>query len=77
MYQSWRSRVAVAINLVVACTSAQAVQDLGALLANQSELSTFYGLIQVCDFCSSFLGSKLEHIKLQECGEAADRLVLD
>jgi hypothetical protein len=48
---SWRSLAASTLGLLVARTSAQTgtVSDLGTLLAAQTNLTTFYGLIQVGD----------------------------
>lgn len=48
MGHSWRSFAAATIGLLIAGTNAQTVGDLGTLLAGQKNLTTFYGLIQVC-----------------------------
>lgn len=58
MRYSWRSTIWAAIGFVVASTNAQPVQNLGKVLAKQSDLSTFYGLIQVCGFYLQFLVPK-------------------
>jgi hypothetical protein len=47
MYHNWRS---IAVAIVLACTNAQDMPNLGDVLANQTDLSTFYGLIQVGNF---------------------------
>jgi len=48
--KSWRSIVAVVAGLLVPGTRAQTgtLVDLGSLLSDQKNLTTFYGLIQVC-----------------------------
>jgi hypothetical protein len=48
--KSWRSVAAAAAGLLVAGTRAQTgtLVDLGSLLSGQKNLTTFYGLIQVC-----------------------------
>lgn len=47
--QSWRHVVAAALGFAVAGTNAQtgSLTDLGTLLSDQKNLTTFYGLIQV------------------------------
>jgi hypothetical protein len=57
MYRSWRSIAAVAISLALAGTNAQSMPDLGTVLANQSDLTTFNGLIQVCGCRLTFLAA--------------------
>lgn len=48
--KSWRSVAVAAAGLLVAGCSAETgtLVDLGSLLSSQKNLSTFYGLIQVC-----------------------------
>ncbi|KIN04354.1 hypothetical protein OIDMADRAFT_191287 [Oidiodendron maius Zn] len=46
MCHSWGSIAAAAISFALSCANAQDVPNLGDVLANQTDLSTFYGLIQ-------------------------------
>jgi hypothetical protein len=60
MYHNWKIIAAAAISSALPCTNAQGMPNLGNVLANQTDLSTFYGLIQVFDFGYSSCSTNLK-----------------
>lgn len=59
MHNNWRSTIWAALSLAAALTSAQDAPDLGKLLGNQSDLTTFFGLIQVRGFFATLYSQSL------------------